>query len=34
MSHIYSEKDNRDKRFKKDEDLDSIQNDQNDIGAA
>jgi hypothetical protein len=34
MSDIYSEKNNRDKRFKKDEDLDSIQNDQKDVGAA
>ena len=34
MSDTYSEKDNREKRFKKDEDLDSIQHDQKDVGAA
>lgn len=34
MSDLYSENKNRDKRFKKDEDLDSIQDDQDNVGAA
>ena len=34
MSDLFSENNNRDKRFKKDEDLDSIQDDQDNVGAA